>query len=64
MNVLKGMAAKALEAPKPVKVKIDTRGMFNDPKERSYRDLDEEKAYRISPKMVYKPMECIKKITW
>ena len=64
MNVLKGMAAKALETPKPLKISVDTRGLFDNPKERSYRNLEEEKSYRISPKTVYKPLDCIKSITW
>ena len=62
MNVLKGMAAKALDPPEPLHIKVDVDSFFKDPRE--YIEYVDEKAYRISPKAIYKPLDCIKEINW
>ena len=55
---------RSVEIPKPIKVTISTKGMFDDPKVRSYRDFDEETAYGIATEVVYKPITSIQKIKW
>lgn len=64
MIVLKDKVCRTVEMPKPVKVTVRTKGMFDDPKVRSYRNLDEETAYTIATEVVYKPIASIQKIEW
>ena len=64
MIVLKDKVCRTVEMPKPVKVTISTKGMFDDPKIRSYRNFDEETEYGIATEVVYKPIASIQKIEW
>ena len=43
---------RSVEIPKSVKVTISTKGMFDDPKVRSYRNFDEDTAYGIATEVV------------
>ena len=64
MIVLKDKVCRTVEMPKPVKVTISTKGMFDDPKVRSYRNFDEETAYTIATEVVYRRVKSIERIKW
>ena len=64
MIILKDKVQRTVEIPKPVKVTVSTKGMFDDPKVRSYREFDEETAYTIATEVVYRRVESIEKIKW
>ena len=63
MIVLKDEATKSTE--RPINVTINTEGRFKDEENGwPYRNLEREKAYRIASEVVYRPLECVKKIRW
>lgn len=64
MIVLKDKTKRANTSLRPVKVLVSTKGMFRDPKERSYRNREDEKAYRIAPDASYRPLDCVKRMGW
>lgn len=62
MIVLKDEATKSTE---PI-ISINTEDRFKDMENNGwpYRNLKHEKAYRIASEVVYRPLECLKKIIW
>lgn len=64
MLVLNGKAMEAYRNFKPINIEIDTRGWYDDPLVRSFRNKDEEKAFFISSVISHRPVDCIEQISW
>ena len=64
MIILKDKVQRTVEVPKPIKVTVSTKGMFDDPKVRSYRNFDEETTYGIATEVIYRRVESIERIKW